>query len=679
MNIGDNWNGWTVESLLGQGTYGTVYKIIRTDFSYTVESALKVISIPQNDAEILAFRNEGMSDMSITTYYRDMVEEIMSEFVIMSELKGTSNIVCYEDHYYEKKKDGFGWDIYIRMELLTPLFEYMRGHDFTIRDAINLGIDICKALEICQQFNIIHRDIKPDNIFVSKFNDFKIGDFGIARKLEAATASMSKKGTFSYMAPEVYKGQSYNATVDIYSLGIVMYRILNGNRLPFYPPYPEPIHFSDRDRANIRRFSGEELSVPVNADGKLAEIVLKACAYDPKDRYDTPSAMREALESIEYSEDFEKVINPAREGVFDDEDETKTIDEYDDEYSTWTIDAQEVKEEKSLPEEADSSGNIDSESVDGPKTSTSQMLAEESSPEGGSLNENDTLPEDEPEPEDETEDEPEPETEPEEGIGSEEGPEDHRSETKGRKTVLVIIAAVCLLIGGFGFYKFLFRTVPDVIGMDAAKAEETIANNGLTCSETREFSDSIDRNIVIAQTEKGKTVKKNTKIKLTVSAGVPVSVPDLTGLAEEEAREKAEKAGLSIAVAGEELTDNIQKGNVAGQTPEPGSDCEIESEIKVIISKGIVQVEVPNVVGKTTEEAQSALEETGLVCDSTTQYSSEPVGNVIAQSVEGGTLVDKYSAVTITVSSGPAPKASSSGSSKKKSKKKKSKKEVEWS
>ena len=132
MNIGDKWNGWTIESLIGQGTFGKVYRIVREDFSHTYESALKVISIPQNEAEILTFRNEGMSDESITTYYRGMVEEIVSEFVIMSELKGNSNIVSYEDHYYEKKKDAFGWDIYIRMEMLTPLFQYMKDHLYVI-------------------------------------------------------------------------------------------------------------------------------------------------------------------------------------------------------------------------------------------------------------------------------------------------------------------------------------------------------------------------------------------------------------------------------------------------------------------------------------------------------------------------------------------------------------------
>lgn len=90
------------------------------------------------------------------------------------------------------------------------------------------------ALEYCQCQNIIHRDIKPENIFVSRFGEFKLGDFGIARETGSALrADYPKKGTFSYMAPEMYKGEEYDARVDIYSLGIVLYKLCNHNRLPF--------------------------------------------------------------------------------------------------------------------------------------------------------------------------------------------------------------------------------------------------------------------------------------------------------------------------------------------------------------------------------------------------------------------------------------------------------------
>jgi hypothetical protein len=175
---------------------------------------------------------------------------------------------------------------------------------------IKLGIDICKALEVCQKHNIIHRDIKPENIFVSDMGDFKLGDFGIARQIEKTMSGLSRKGTFSYIAPEVYKGEPYGSTVDIYSLGMVMYRLLNNNRLPFMPPYPERITYEAKETSLLRRVNGEAIPMPSNDNGRLAEIVLKACAYEPKDRYDSPSVMRKALEDILYSDAEGKVIYP---------------------------------------------------------------------------------------------------------------------------------------------------------------------------------------------------------------------------------------------------------------------------------------------------------------------------------------------------------------------------------
>jgi len=233
----------------------------------------------------------------------------------MSKLKGNSHVVSYEDHQVIAHEGKLGWDILIRMELLTSLMDYAQDSDFTRKDVMKLGIDMCRALELCQKRNIIHRDIKPENIFVSDIGDFKLGDFGIARTIEKTTSGLSKKGTYIYMAPEVYKGESYGSNVDIYSLGIVMYRLLNGNRTPFLPPFPEKIKHSDIDNALVQRISGAEIPPPTGADGRLVEIVLKACAHNPKERYSSPMQMREELEAILYEADKAKEIYPAGDEV----------------------------------------------------------------------------------------------------------------------------------------------------------------------------------------------------------------------------------------------------------------------------------------------------------------------------------------------------------------------------
>ena len=299
---------WTLVKLLGEGAYGKVYEAHREDFGTTYTAAIKIMTIPQSQSEVESVRAEGMSEEAVTAYFRSMAEDVVQEFTLMSELKGTTNIVSCEDHAVVPLDTGVGWDIFIRMELLTPMLRYMSGHEMTRADIIKLGIDMCKALELCQRYNIIHRDIKPENIFVSRTGDYKLGDFGVARTLEKTTGGLSKKGTYTYMAPEVYREEKYGSTVDIYSLGIVLYRLLNNNRAPFLPAPPAPISYSERERALQRRVSGEPLPPPANAEGRLAEIVLKACAYHPADRYSSPVQMRQELEAIAYPRGEDELI-----------------------------------------------------------------------------------------------------------------------------------------------------------------------------------------------------------------------------------------------------------------------------------------------------------------------------------------------------------------------------------
>ena len=303
-------DGWNITRLLGEGSYGKVFEIERSEFGQTYRAALKVITVPQSSAEVRSVISEGMSVSQAEAYFHGIVEELMHEFSIMFKLKGTANVVSCEDLRVLEHPDGIGWDILIRMELLHPLLPYVYEHPMARRDIIRLGIDICKALELCQRYNIIHRDIKPENIFISDNGDYKLGDFGIARTIERTSSGLSKKGTYSYMAPEVYAGKEYGFSVDTYSLGLVLYRMLNKNRGPFLPQPPEAITFSSREQALARRMSGEPLPRPFYGEGRLGEIVLKACAFDPKDRYSSPQQLRQELEAILYTQTDAAVIYP---------------------------------------------------------------------------------------------------------------------------------------------------------------------------------------------------------------------------------------------------------------------------------------------------------------------------------------------------------------------------------
>ncbi|MGN1318306.1 MAG: protein kinase [Lachnospirales bacterium] len=312
------WGKWYIKELLDEGGYGKVYRIEREEYGIIYKSALKHIKVPKSQSEIKSIMMEGYDNKTITTYYEDFIGNLIKEFALMSKLRGNSHIVSYEDHNIVKSEDKLQWDIFIRMELLTSLIDYISKNEIGRKDIIKLGIDICKALEVCQKYNIIHRDIKPENIFVYDVGDFKLGDFGIARQIDKTMAGLSKKGTYTYIAPEIYKGEAYGSTVDIYSLGLVMYRLLNNNRMPFIPPYPQPVTYNDREISLVKRISGKELPKPVNADGRLAEIVLKACAYNPKDRYENPTLMRKALEAILYSKEEADIIYPDGDSIKED-------------------------------------------------------------------------------------------------------------------------------------------------------------------------------------------------------------------------------------------------------------------------------------------------------------------------------------------------------------------------
>ena len=143
---------WTLVKLLGEGAFGKVYEAHKEDFGTVSAAAIKIMTIPSSQSEVESARAEGMDEAAVTAYFRDMAEQVVQEFKLMSELKGTTNIVSCEDHAVVPHTEGVGWDIFIRMELLTPMLRYMSSHEMTRADIIKLGIDMCKALELCQRY-----------------------------------------------------------------------------------------------------------------------------------------------------------------------------------------------------------------------------------------------------------------------------------------------------------------------------------------------------------------------------------------------------------------------------------------------------------------------------------------------------------------------------------------------
>ena len=315
------WPDWTAVKLLGKGASGAVYEIHRYVRSNLEKAAMKVIRVPESDADAERLQFQGMTQQDTEEYYERFVDSIHNEIRIMQGFVGNSHIVSYEDYAIRKREDRIGWDIYLRMELLTGLREYIQNNPMEERTVFKLGADILQALRDCHKSGIIHRDIKPANIFVNKAGNFKLGDFGVARTAPDISDTLSFKGTFGYMAPEVYLRMATDERSDLYSLGLVLYQCLNDNRLPFVPKGFTP---EDISEARKKRFAGEKIPEPTHGSKGLKAIVLKSLAYQPKDRYQTAQEMYSALEKA-YRGEYEGKPAVRTEGGDDDDSVTVAI------------------------------------------------------------------------------------------------------------------------------------------------------------------------------------------------------------------------------------------------------------------------------------------------------------------------------------------------------------------
>ncbi|MDR2713908.1 MAG: Ig-like domain-containing protein, partial [Clostridiales bacterium] len=285
---------WRIIKELGSGSYSKVYLACKDGNYY---SAIKHITIPYEPNQSQELYALGLvSDAeTLNAYYENLKNTLESEIKLNDKLKGITNIVSYDNHKIIKKANEPGYDIFIKMEYLTGLIEHKNSKGLYLEDIVHLGIDICKALTILQQESIVHRDIKPTNILVNRNGDFKLGDFGVARTIEKTANTLTVKGTYAFMAPEVVRGAEGDYRVDIFSLGLVLYKLLNKDRYPFLPLPPERVNHEQVNSAQKQLWDGVPLPPPADADEDLAKIILKACAYQDSDRYSDAEQFRQDL------------------------------------------------------------------------------------------------------------------------------------------------------------------------------------------------------------------------------------------------------------------------------------------------------------------------------------------------------------------------------------------------
>lgn len=284
------WDNWYIKEELGRGGSAVVYRIEARRENRTDVSALKV-------EPIIADESVYVDETRRMEYLERKRREAENETTIMYKLRSSPNIVLYEDESIKPlvvDNKQIGYYIMIRMEYLTCLQKIMKNRTFDVseKNVLKLAIDIGNGIKAAHELGIIHRDVKPGNFFVSDSGVYKLGDFNISKK---SVSTRSFAGTEGYIAPEVYYARygndGYTKQADIYSFGISLYCMMNNYQFPFGDMcLPE--------EAIDRRMKGENLPRPKNASVPFAKVILKACAFNPAERYQNMTNMLRDLMAI---------------------------------------------------------------------------------------------------------------------------------------------------------------------------------------------------------------------------------------------------------------------------------------------------------------------------------------------------------------------------------------------
>lgn len=308
--INEFWPEWTIEEQIGSDSFATVYRASRKINNKVFYSAIKVVTIPNSSADLEKIMADGADMQSVCTYYQKIVDDCVEDISLMMEMRGSSNIVSVEDYYVREYPDETKWEIYIRMEYLTSLSSWLPLHPLDEKGVCELGKDICRALTHFEKRGIIHRDIRPDNIFISQGGEYKLGNFGLPRRLSQSNDRSASIDVYDYMAPELFLQENYDSTIDLYSLGIILYEALNSSQMPFIEASAKDVTVRDKEQALSLRLTTPYLPAPANASTEMSIAILQACRYDPAQRYQSAMEMSMALDSVLHSVPANAGISP---------------------------------------------------------------------------------------------------------------------------------------------------------------------------------------------------------------------------------------------------------------------------------------------------------------------------------------------------------------------------------
>ena len=497
----------------------------------------------------------------------------------------------------------------------------------TYKEALSIAIQVGRGIQAAHAKNIVHRDIKPQNIIISTDGKVKVTDFGIARAVSENTIHSDVMGSVHYASPEQARNGYVSSRSDIYSLGIVMYEMVTG-RVPFD---------GDSTVAVAIQHLQDEMDPPSkyapNLPISLEKIIQKCTQKSPDRRYDSMESLlidlRKAL--LNPNEDFVTLVPFSQ-------DKTRVLT--DDEVNEIKKKTEAVKQDEPEPEEDDMSEYDD----DDDDMSEYDVDDDDDEEEGRFLN-----------------------SKMEKIVGI------------MRIVVAIIIVIIVIYIIGSFFDVFHFGTKKNnskndtLVSEDATESVVMIDLKGKTLDEAKaelkklglnvteagtEISDTYEKGQIIDQdVAKGETVNTGTTIKVTVSAGSEeenakdVDVPDVTGKTAEAAMAKLEDSNLTVSREFE-FSNDVPSGQVIRQDPKAGKTVKEGTKVTIYVSQGTESIKVTDVRGKSEADAKAALSDFDVT--TTTEHSdSVAEGNVISQSISGGQYAEKGASITIVVSSGP--------------------------
>lgn len=246
---------------------------------------VKIISVPSDPAKLDALMLSGAysTKEEALSYYSMLANDIQSEAKLLEKLSQLDGFIPFDSCQVVEMDDGNGYDVYLLSSYGTTLQKRFRNGSLTHLEALNLGLDICAALSVSRRSGYLYADLKPSNIFITTERGYRIGDLGFLKLDALKYASLPERYHSQYTAPEISDAYSaLNTTLDIYAVGLILYQIFNNGVLPF-----------TGDTA-----PAEEFPAPAFADYEMSEIILKACAPDPEQRWQDPVDLGKAL--VEY-------------------------------------------------------------------------------------------------------------------------------------------------------------------------------------------------------------------------------------------------------------------------------------------------------------------------------------------------------------------------------------------